>query len=135
MTRRLVAGSIPGYGVDVRISRPGFDAMTADPNDLMQISFAASRFGMAKFGVAGLLSPGGSAAVGPYADAVPPLVGIYRGGQMFIDDYVRYSDQFQFIDGTPYTLEVTSTSLVVRQSLRGNAIPAGTQLMFVTFET
>jgi hypothetical protein len=89
MARRVVMGRMSNGTYDVRISRKGFDAMTADVNNDHQISFSAQRTARAKVGAAGQISGQNNwVNFGRTFDNPPPtLAALKRGGRIYFDYY------------------------------------------------
>lgn len=111
MARRIVMGNIGG-AYDLRISRRGFDALTADVNSNQQISFSALRAVRAKVGAAGNISGLNSwVSFGRTFDYPPPTLGaIKRNGRIFFNmyTYIAPSSGGKFF-GSPFTLVVQET--------------------------
>ena len=138
MTRRIVMGRI-GTVYDLRISRPGFDAATADVNNNRQISFSALRDANAKAVSAGEISSIFTAvSLGTSYSLPPPCIfSLKRGGRMVIDHMARqyFTGDFEvgWWDGTPYALIVTNTTVRVGVPFP-NQIPfsSGDKFVFMT---
>lgn len=111
MARRIVMGTIPGVMYDVRISRPGFDAMTADVNNPRQISFAASRWANARVASAGEIGSLDSwKSFGVTFDEPPPLLALLKRGSYVITDlYQEYPRSSGYQRGSGFTIVVQRT--------------------------
>jgi hypothetical protein len=112
----MVLGHFGGGVVDFRISRPGFDAMTANVNDRSQISFALSRDVMGRVASAGKVQALNSWVAFSEAFPAPPplLFGTLRGGGVYIDEYRRFQgNSGRYQDGTPYCAVVSITGVLV----------------------
>ncbi|MBA1157751.1 hypothetical protein [Microvirga mediterraneensis] len=126
MARRMVLGHFGGGLVDFRISRSGFDAMTANVADRTQISFALSRDVMGRVASAGSINALDSAvSFSEVFPAEPPvLFGTVRNSGAYIDEYRRIQGNGgRYQDGTPYCAVVTTTAIRVT-----NAAPFGIAL-------
>jgi len=107
MARRIVMGNIGG-AYDLRISRKGYDALTADVNNDRQISFSALRAARAKVGAAGNISGLNSwVNFGRTFDYPPPTLGaIKRNSRIFFNMYVYMTPSNGIFFGSPFTLVV-----------------------------
>jgi len=133
MARRVVMGNIPGVGYDVRISRPGYDALTANVNDIRQISFSANRAGSARVAAAGEF--GAMDAWHPLGHAYPApppiLVLLKRGGYVMTDTYEEYPRPQGYQRGSGFTIVVqTSQILATAPSQYGFALGAGDKYIY-----
>ncbi len=116
MARRMVLGNFGGGVLDFRISRPGFDALTANVNDRSQISFALSRDVMGRVASAGDIQALNSWVTFSEAFPAPPpvLFGALRGGGVYIDEYTRINgNSGRYQDGTPHCAVVSTTGIMV----------------------
>lgn len=130
MARRLVLGN-----ADFRISRPGFDAATANVADRSQISFALSRDVMGRVASAGDVTALNSlvAFAEVFSDPPPVIFGVVRSGYVMIDDYNRQvggSGRYQ--DGTPYCAAVTNAGILVTNPMDfAYGLPAGDKFIYL----
>jgi hypothetical protein len=93
MARRVVMGQMTNGSYDLRISRRGVDAMTANVNDPKQISFSALRQASAKVASTGAVnSLGAWVSLGKtFSNPPPTLAVLRRGGRMFFNYYIYYA--------------------------------------------
>lgn len=135
MARRMVLGHFGGGVVDFRISRPGFDAMTANVNDRSQISFALSRDVMGRVASAGSVNALNSAVAFSETFPAPPpvLFGTVRSSGTYIDEYRRITGSGgRYQDGTPYCAVVTTTNIRVTNAAPfGVALPSGDKFVYM----
>jgi hypothetical protein len=108
MARRIVMGMMSNGSYDLRISRRGFDALTADVNNDRQISFSAQRAARAKVGAAGNVAGLNSwVNFGRTFDYPPPtLAAIKRGGRIYFNMYTYINPSDGSFFGSPFTLVV-----------------------------
>ncbi|KFG68709.1 hypothetical protein [Microvirga sp. BSC39] len=122
MARRVVMGRMPNGTYDVRISRRGFDALTADVNNERQISFSAQRVARAKVGAAGFASALGAwVSLGKTFPNSPPTLMAYKtGGRVLFNQY-RY---FEYNGGSNNGVFYGSDTCLVVQANRVKLIRA-----------
>lgn len=108
MARRVVMGRISGSTFDVRISRPGYDALTANVNNQRQISFSALRAANARVASAGEVSSLNTwKSFGQTFANPPPMLALLKRGNFVITDlYQRFTHPTGYLYGTPFCLVV-----------------------------
>jgi len=119
MTRRMVLGNLGGGVVDLRISRPGVDAMTGDINDRNQISFSMLRDAYGRVAAAGEIF--GLQQWVNFSEtfaAPPPVVwGTQIDGRFRVGDYVRVpGNSGRYQDGSPYLAVVTTSGICIQNT-------------------
>lgn len=133
MARRMVLGNFGGGVLDFRISRPGFDALTANVNDRSQISFALSRDVMGRIASAGKVQALNTWVSFSEAFPAPPplLFGQLKGGGVLINEYNRIQgNSGRFQDGTPYCAAVSTTGVLFTTAAMFG-VPIGTNDGFI----
>ncbi|MCB5173637.1 hypothetical protein [Microvirga lenta] len=113
MARRVVMGNIGGV-YDLRISRPGYDAMTADVNNVRQISFSAQRSATSRVASAGEISSLDTwKSFGHTFDDPPPVLALLKRGSYVITDlYQEYPRPNGYQRGSGFTVVVQSNRLL-----------------------
>lgn len=119
MARRLSFGRQPDGSIDLRVSRPGFDAALADVNDFGKISFAASRGANSRIVQAGqIFSLDTPTSIGSWTEE-PPVIFAYKqaGGEQYLDNYDQYVGgtalQPVLYTGTSFAGIVSTTTLKI----------------------
>jgi hypothetical protein len=116
MARRMVLGTLADGTQDLRLSRPGVDAYTADPANRLACSFSAAQVGMGELAAAGqIYALNILVSLGTVFPIVPPvMIATLRGGGTIMDDFVRQnSGSGAFQDGNPYVAVVTTSAILV----------------------
>jgi len=139
MARRVVMGRMPDGTFDLRISRRGIDALSADVNDSRQISFSAQRAARAKVGAAGQISSLNTwVSFGKtFADPPPTLAAVKINGRVIFNhyEYLPHPTEANAVfHGTPYCLVVQATRVKAIQAVSwGNhAFASGDKYLFYT---
>lgn len=114
MARRVVMGRMSNGTYDLRISRPGFDAMTADVNNVRQISFSAQRTATSRVASAGEISALDTwKSFGHTFDDPPPVLALLKRGSYVITDlYQEYPRPDGYMRGSGFTIVVQATRLL-----------------------
>lgn len=129
MARRIFAGLMPDGSYDVRISRPGFDAKTADVNDPKKISFAASR--IANAFVSEVVSIANLntwvSFTKSYSDVPRPLVSILRNGETHFLPFEQGTTSFTGVGinraGTLYVPVMRTNQMMITVPPAGSSSP------------
>lgn len=114
MARRVVMGRMNDGSYDLRISRPGYDAMAANVNDVRQISFSAQRAATSRVASAGEISALDTwKSFGATFDDPPPVLALLKRGSYVITDmYQEYPRSDGYQRGSGFTIVVQSTRLL-----------------------
>lgn len=134
-------GRMSNGSYDVRISRKGYDAMTADVNNDRQISFSAQRAARAKVGAAGQVSGLNSwVSFGKtFTNPPPTLAALKRGGRVYFNffEYLGAPGGGNGIwQGTPFTLMVEENRVRAVKVINWGSftIPSSDSYLFYTLE-
>lgn len=139
MARRVVMGRMSNGSYDLRISRRGYDALTADVNNDRQISFSAQRTASAKVGAAGQIADLETwVSFGKTFDVPPPtLAALKRSNRIhygFFEILPLPNGENGYCYGTPFCLVVQETRIIATKVLTwtGYTIPSGDKFQFYT---
>lgn len=136
MARRIVMGQMSNGTYDLRISRKGFDALTADVDNDRQISFSAQRSARAKVGAAGNISGLNTwVSFGRSFDNPPPTLGaLKRSGRVYFNLYEYLTPSEGNFFGNLYTLVVQENRCKVVKCIpwEGYALGANDPYQFYT---
>lgn len=119
MARRMVLGNLDNGQIDLRISRPGYDAMTANVNDRNQISFSMLRDSFSKVAASGSIYGTSNWVYFQEGFAAPPpvLFGSQINGTFRVGDYVRVDgNSGRYYDGSPHVAVVTTWGICVQHA-------------------
>jgi len=119
MARRMVLGNLDNGQIDIRISRPGHDAMTADINDRNQISFSMLRDAYSRVASSGELFglQNWVYFTESFSEPPPIIFGTRIDGSFRVGDYIRVTGASgRYHDGSPYVAVVTTSGLCIQQA-------------------
>jgi hypothetical protein len=138
MARRVVMGQMTNGTYDLRISRRGVDAMTANVNNPKQISFSALRQASAKVASTGAVNSLGSwVSLGKtFANPPPTLAVLRRGGRMFFNYYIYYTTGGQFNwYYNPYCLVLQENRVrISKTNFENVTLPSGDGMVWFMLE-
>jgi hypothetical protein len=139
MARRVVMGQMTDGSYDLRISRRGVDAMTADVNNPKQVSFSALRQATAKVASTGvIMSMGAWVSLGKTFDFPPPTLAVLkRGGRMYFNYYVYYTGAGAAFNWyyNPYCLVLQENrARISKTAFESTTLPSGDGMVWYMLE-